>query len=220
MEYRVPQCQVCLRAASSRLPLYCPVCARNLVYEPRIHNLQILFEKEALGKQIEEAIIAAREVKDHGISGNDKQTDEAALCAAYEELTSQAATIGHKTQTIVTHLDALQKEMQEMREEIAQRRRAMAQQATALKSTQQRFAELELEIFEPVRRDGVKIESRWNALHNKAATSRIFLCREAASLYGLQQVKRKRGTAGRDTYLIGGVAIPDLRDINSEIYSS
>jgi hypothetical protein len=177
----------------------------------------ILLEKEALGKQIETALITAKGVKDNGTPRNDKQIEEeVALCAAYEESTSQAAGIWHETETIADHLDALRKEMQEMRDEMAQRRKALAQQAAAFKSTQQRFMEQEVDTLEPVRRDSVKIESRSNALHNKAATSRIFLCREAASLYGLQQVKRKKGAAGRDTYLIGGVAIPDLRDINSK----
>ncbi|KAL2814741.1 UV radiation resistance protein and autophagy-related subunit 14-domain-containing protein [Aspergillus granulosus] len=54
----------------------------------------------------------------------------------------------------------------------------------------------------------------WNSLHTKTAEARIFLCREVASLYGLRQKVRKRDNGLKESYMIGGVNIFDLRDMN------
>ncbi|KAL3455557.1 UV radiation resistance protein and autophagy-related subunit 14-domain-containing protein [Aspergillus heterothallicus] len=54
----------------------------------------------------------------------------------------------------------------------------------------------------------------WNTLHTKTAEARIFLCREVASLYGLRQKVKKRNNELKELYMIGGVNIFDLRDLN------
>ncbi|KAJ0421003.1 UV radiation resistance protein and autophagy-related subunit 14-domain-containing protein [Aspergillus carlsbadensis] len=57
----------------------------------------------------------------------------------------------------------------------------------------------------------------WNSLHTKTAEARIFLCREVASLYGLRQKVRKRDNGLKESYMIGGVNIFDLRDLNGKL---
>ena len=54
--------------------------------------------------------------------------------------------------------------------------------------------------------------------HATISASRIFLCREAASLYGLRQRRRRRGGSTREDYSIGGIGIVDLRDLNSTAF--
>ncbi|GAM38789.1 hypothetical protein TCE0_033f09811 [Talaromyces pinophilus] len=64
--------------------------------------------------------------------------------------------------------------------------------------------------------NGIKrTEHLWHSLHNKTAESRIFLCREAAFLYGLrQEVGKREGGRKSEKYYIGGVQIIDLRSLN------
>jgi len=45
--------------------------------------------------------------------------------------------------------------------------------------------------------------------------ARVFLCKEAAQLYGLQQRKRKRGSSENDVYVIEEILIADLRELNT-----
>lgn len=63
-----------------------------------------------------------------------------------------------------------------------------------------------------VQRDTRRINSKWKTLHTRTAEARSYLCREAATLYGLRQKRRR---SGRTDYSIGGVPIPNfLQDLN------
>ncbi|KAK2810266.1 hypothetical protein FQN49_008546 [Arthroderma sp. PD_2] len=58
-------------------------------------------------------------------------------------------------------------------------------------------------------------DKQWNNLHGKAVESRVFLCREAATLFGLRQRTRRRKGDLTNSFSIGGINIVDLRQMNS-----
>ena len=99
---------------------------------------------------------------------------------------------------------------------MAQKRVEFAQRRADLDAATKRLEEQTKTEVERVTKDIKRTGYHWDALHAKTAEARSFLCMEAAQLYGLQQRRRKKGTPGRDVYLIGGTPICDLRDLNSE----
>ena len=216
MEASTVQCQVCIRSATSRLPFLCTACARNALYEPRLQHVQSLLSKEALGREVEYALNAHPKRKKQHNGLREGAHRKPAAPVAYERATSQLAQVTERIETIFSHVEALQAQTKQMKADIAKRRTAVTQRHAALASAEKEVAKEAAKAPDPVEKAIAKTESRWNALHTQTVEARVFLCREVASLYGLQQKKRRKGVSGRDSYLIGGVPIVDIRDINSE----
>ncbi|KAL4784287.1 UV radiation resistance protein and autophagy-related subunit 14-domain-containing protein [Aspergillus varians] len=72
-------------------------------------------------------------------------------------------------------------------------------------------------VLNGIRNSIKRTDHLWHSSHIKTAEARIFLCREAASLYGLRQKVRKRDNGLKETYTIGGISILDLREMNGNI---
>ena len=201
-------CQVCHRPGTCALSLNCATCARNTFYEPRLQHVQSLLSKEALGREVEQALTAGR--ASNGAQSSARIT--------YETSTSQLFEVVERTKTILNHADILQYQTKEMRLDIAKRKAAQEKRREAFMSAKSDLAEQEGRAAEPTQKAIAKTNYAWDILHTETVKSRVFLCREVASLYGLQQKKRRKGVSGRDIYLIGGVPIVDIRDINSKYY--
>ena len=216
MDTAAIECQVCLRSGGSQRLLFCPTCARNALYEPRIQHAQILLSREALGKEIEQVLSTVQEVVGVANVRNSKVADaKRPPLLVYDRAQAQELESKERTQTILSHVEALRQQTKEMKDTIAKRKASLLQRRKVLTSTRQELWQQEAKAIEPLQKYIEKIESRWNGVHNMTADARIFLCREAASLYGLHQRKRKKGVPGRDSYLIGGVPTVDLRDVHS-----
>lgn len=208
------QCDICLRSSSARLSFNCITCAQNAVYEPRIQLVQTLLQKEALGKEVERNIAVVSTGSKNKTSSAAKSTENHSSWVLEQTCGEQVAS-NERTQVILTHIEALRKETDDMKIEIAKKKAKLLKRRSDLKSASDESMQREAVILDPMEKTIRRVEHRWDAMHTKTAESRMFLCQEAAHLYGLQQRKRKRGGSGRDVYLIGGIPIVDLRDLNS-----
>ena len=209
------QCDLCQRSPNSLLPFNCTLCARSALYQPRVQLAQTLLESEALGKEVEQNVT--------GVSQPNKATKTASTKApesnptwAVQRAAAEQRASEEKSERIYDHVRTLREEIQKTKAEIAARRKTLQRRRSDFASVQQELSQCRPHSVEDVEKGMRRTEHRWDTLHNKTAESRIFLCREAALLYGLQQRKRKKGGLGRDVYVIGGVPIADLRDLNSK----
>lgn len=207
-------CEICCRSPSSRLPFNCTLCARDALYQPRIQLAQTLLHIESLEKEVETNVVdTSRKGKARsspGIRHVDMNSTWTVHRVASEQLISET-----KTQSLVSHVEALREETQNIKSEIAARKSRLLRRRSEFTSAKQELSRSQASAVEPMNKSIKRTEHRWDVMHNKTAESRLFLCREVALLYGLQQRKRKKGGLGRDVYLIGGVPIADLRDLNS-----
>ena len=201
-------CQICDRSGSSVLSFNCATCARNALYEPRLQHVQSLLSKEALGREVEQALTAG------GVSNGARSSAR----VTYQTSRSQLSEVIERTKSILSHADILQDQTKEMRLDIAERKAAQEKRRAFLTSAKRDLAEQGSKAAEPTQKAIAKTNHTWDILHAETVKSRVFLCREVASLYGLQQKKRHKGVPGRDTYLIGSIPIFDIRDINSKGY--
>ena len=208
------QCEICHRSASSRLSFNCTLCARNALYQPRTQLAQILLHTESLGKEVEQNLSEIlKQDKARSLAGtNNSELNPTWTVhrAASEQVISE-----DKTRNVLSHIEALQKETETIKAEIAARKARLLRRRSEFASAKQELSQSQASALEPMDRGIKRTEHRWDIMHNKTAESRLFLCREVALLYGLHQRKRKKGGLGRDVYFIGGVPIADLRDLNS-----
>ena len=175
---------------------------------------QTLLRTESLGKEVEQVVVGTpgkdRARSSAGIRTSDPNSTWTVHRAGSEQVISE-----NQTQSVLSHVEALREETQQIKSEIAARKARLLRRLAEFNSAKQELSQSQASAVEPVDKSIKRTEHRWEVMHNKTAESRLFLCREVALLYGLQQRKRKKGGLGRDVYFIGGVPIADLRDLNS-----
>ena len=195
------------------MPFNCTLCAREALYEQRIQLAQTLLQNETATQDVESHLGGKRLTAGTAIvppTTNKSQEDHGTW--ALDRARAEQSSSKEKTQDILNHVEALRNATATMKAEITKRKVQLLQRKADLKTATDELSRREAVALGPAE-DGVRrIEHRWEAMHRKTVESRVFLCREAAHLYGLQQRKAKR--VGRDIYLIGGVPIADLRDLN------
>ena len=201
-------CDVCSRPPSERLQFHCPTCARNQLYPLRIDQVNALLEKDASGREIDSAV-------------GKQWSDEAESQAEPNRWSLQAANTGSaqsaaRTQLMRERIAVLRKEVAEGKKDVARRRAALAQRQSDAESVNFRVSDRRAAAVGDVQHEIQRMEQKWTGLHSKFIESRVFLCREAANLYGLRQKTRRRKGEVISTYMIGGMSIIDLRDLNSK----
>lgn len=211
-------CHICSRAPSSRLPFYCPTCARNQLYQLRVENARVLLEKESIGQQVEDAIA-------HGSSHEqtvepDKQPlrlqDDASRRWALQVATTRQAESATRTKALNERIKALKSEIKDKQTEVSQQKAVLSRQRSDAESAKYQLAEREAATLAGVQNNTKRTDHLWHSLHSKTAEARIYLCREAANLYGLQQMIKEKDGRPRESYVIGGVPLLDLREMNGK----
>lgn len=217
MDKNGPQCQVCLRTPDIKLPFFCPTCARNVLYELRIKLAQTLLNKEGLGREIELWIHARND--EVSKASTKKAVDKSPRGPSHrlelEQARSEATQAKARATSILQESQTTRSQIKKMRTDISKRKSDVASRALALKAARQASEHEEEKLMRPLLEETSAVQSSWDRLHHRTAEARVFLCREAAALYGLYQQKKKKGIPGRDLYLLGGVPVVDLRDLNS-----
>ena len=209
------QCEICKRPSSSRLPFYCALCARDTLQEPRILIAIVLLQGEAIGRDVERNLGLQKAIVERHPAKLVNKTQEPISSWALERATTERVACNGKTEAILSHVEALRTQTTEMKAEISRRRMNLARRRSNLQAATQNILQLQTSAIEPVEKGVKRTEHRWDALHAATLEARVFLCREAAQLYGLRQRKLKKGGPGKDVYTIGGVPIADLRELNS-----
>lgn len=219
MDDPIVTCDICLRPCSSRLPFNCTVCARSALYEPRIHLAEALLENEVASQKIERSIGVTKTVTSKYVPITKIKSQDVNPVWTLERVHAEQDALKERMQYTLGHTEALRQETRSMRAEIAERKSTLLRRRSELRSATDELSQRKAIAIEPMEKGVKRMEHRWDAMHIKTIESRVFLCREAAQLYGLQQRKRKRGGLGRDIYFIGGTPIADLRDLNSTTLS-
>ena len=210
------QCDICLRHENLKCPFWCATCARNRLYEPRLKNAQTLLHKEDLGRQVQAATASASPTNgakpfkkgNQGVGDTHNWTSDEASGGKDE--------LRERTQDTLTHIDYLRKEIEAGKADIARRKAYLTQRRFNMASATRGLAEQRAVVTDSLARAAIKTDKSWDSMHTDIVNARVFLCTEAADLYGLRQRRRRKGGLFRDDYTIGGISIVDLRDLNSK----
>ena len=182
----------------------------------------MLLQKEAHKKEVEQALTlrAKDDVKRPG-SPNIFQkvaANKSHSRIILEDIRAKGLKSKDQAEKISSNVRELQEQNKKLREAALARRKTIAERRAQLSTAQNMLSHKQVTAPEPIKKATAKVQAQWNSLHIFDVDSRIFLCKEAATLLGLKQRKRKKGAPGRDIYMIAGVQIPDLRDLNSMVH--
>ncbi|KAI9811362.1 MAG: hypothetical protein M1827_005522 [Pycnora praestabilis] len=211
------QCDTCERILTLKLPFHCTTCARNALYTLRLENARTLLQKESLGREVEEACGIPGSTGNARSESGSKDTPAGKATSGWsvaQNLALKEQSL-ERTQDIRARAVELREELKASRADIAERNIAFAQRRSDAASATHDLAPRRAATLETLDKGIKRTEQRWNAMHVKTAESRDFLCREAANLYGLRQRRRKKNGLLKEDYIIGGVGIVDLRDLNN-----
>lgn len=202
------QCDICFRAGGlgeKKLHFLCPIDARNKLYDMRIQNALVLVENDNLNSQITSLL------SPNGADRGEQPSNAALACNA---LSAEKFQSVGRTQQIITRADELRAKVELAKDEMVKRRAALCRRKSDLASASNGVDTRRARQTEEVEKSIRMTRYKWNQGHATTASSRTFLCGEAAKLYGL---KRARKNNGSEEYRIGGVGIVDLRSLNSEL---
>ncbi|PVH83430.1 hypothetical protein DL98DRAFT_547429 [Cadophora sp. DSE1049] len=203
------QCDICFRTGGQgdkKLHFLCATDARNQLYDGRIRNARVLLENDTLNTQIT-SLFAGDKAQQTGDTHQASQSsiDIVAVSADKERTVD-------RTQQIITRADELRAKVELAKEEIAKRKATVARRKSDLASASNGVEARRARQIEEVKKATSMTKHKWNLGHSTTASSRTFLCGEAAKLYGL---KKGRRNSGSEEYRIGGVRIVDLRSLNT-----
>ncbi|KAL0935135.1 uncharacterized protein CTRU02_209726 [Colletotrichum truncatum] len=195
-------CNICQRPHhSQRLPFLCAVDARNHCYEGRLKNLQTLMENESLQRQINDLLTPS--------TANDAPNRNIFL----ETSVSEQKKSEDRTSEIIAQAEKLKTEIAAAKKEIADRKAILSRRKSDLESASTGIATRRARQLEETERSIQVNKYKWNRSADNMASTRSFLCMEAAKLYGLRRIKK--GSSSRYDFKIGGVDVIDLSSMNA-----
>lgn len=208
-------CHICA-SSRPRLPFLCPTCARNHLYQLRLETTQVLLEKEALGRQIE-VVVASKESQDGHMKAEEKPwgaDHHLSRSWALQKISSQQASSSARREALAWKIEILKEENEARKANIHERRALLSRRRSDAESANYKIEEREAATLASIQNTTKRTEHIWHSLHTKTAEARIFLCREAAHLYGLRQKTTRNGEA--HSYVLGSIPIVDLREMNGK----
>lgn len=178
-------------------------------------------EKETLGKRVE--VVAAGKTPD--IPSNKPRSD------AEQELIRSITSVRHartrdeldecrvNAQRIAAQAAKLKEELSAYRDHLAARKAALETRRGQLKQAASNFSTLREQQGSTVKRITTDVSRAYEQLYPHIVERRIHLCRNAASLARLRRTRKPWSGNGDDKksfeYSIGGLVIPDLREMHN-----
>ncbi|GIC92590.1 Atg14 domain-containing protein [Aspergillus udagawae] len=211
-------CPICSRVSTSRLRFYCPTCACNQLYTLRIDNAKVLLEKETLGRQLEKALHQTSPTLSHRRSEecSTQLPNKVSNPQKVLQIINAKAESSIRRKQLGLQIQQLKSEIKDRQLGISQRRLTLARRRSDAESSKFQLETREIAMLCGVQNTIKRTEHLWHSLHSKTAEARIFLCREVANLYSLRQWIKQNGSEMKETYVIGGVPIIDLRNLNGK----
>ena len=209
------QCQVCQRAPDARLAFNCRACAQEAFYLPRLEIAKVLLIKESLSKIVEKIANSSQDgqLQDSTPSEPNNNTTNSLIC---DSARSQYRLIAARTQIILDDSRSMQEEIEKMRTQLADMNASIAKRKRALKAAIQETRYEEETSVSLLQEKTMSLNSTWDRLHDRILHDRHILPKELASLYGLQTRKRRRGSSSHDDFLLSGVPIFNIKELNSK----
>ncbi|RDL42495.1 Uncharacterized protein BP5553_02474 [Venustampulla echinocandica] len=168
--------------------------ARNQLYEGRVQNARVLLENDSLQREVAALIpdSETEEQKDSSAASDNRHTVDAIFGERDEAV--------DRTQQIIAHADELRMKVEQARKEAATKKAHLARRKSDLASASNGAEARRARQLEDVEKSTRMTKYNWNKVHASHASSRTYLCGEAAKLYGLRRVKK---SGGQEDYKIG-----------------
>lgn len=210
------ECRICSRDFTTKRKPTCTSCAQATLYGPRIQQASALLGRE---KQHTHAEAIVRPGNDGVIASLPEDADWDAITLGVKKhgvtkSTEEQAVIESRINDIIDKAAELRQQIEDYKQYTAKQREHHASRRQDIATERGQLDKQKPRALEPVQSAIRKARQRLEKVRNRTVDARVLLCREAATLSGL--LKRK-GKDGKSEYWLGGVPIPDLRDLNGKL---
>ncbi|KAL8928723.1 MAG: hypothetical protein Q9172_000786 [Xanthocarpia lactea] len=191
-------CKICQRPYNTALSFNCPTCARDVLYQTRASIAHTLLEQEAASSQLEQYLTDSQTIPTKPPTSNTSKSQSTSLFLNPGSITLRREAVRHQTQLTLHRAEQLRLEASKVRDEIARRKAKNQERRNGIITARKEMARRETV-------DVSRLEKNVAGIHN----------REAANLYGLKKYSNSVAASASDTYLIGGLPIYNLKDLNT-----
>lgn len=209
-------CPICV-SGHSGLSFLCSTCSRSRLYQLRLETSQTLLDKEVLSRQIE-TIITSGQTQNEDLAAEERSSGadhNGSRRWALQTISSQLASSTSRKEALIRDIEALKADIKTRKTDISARKASLSRRRSDAESALYSIEEREASVLTSTQNTTKRTEHLWHSLHTRTAEARIFLCREAAHLYGLRQRTTRKGDA-RSSYVLGGIQVVDLREMNGK----
>ncbi|KAL8652863.1 MAG: hypothetical protein Q9210_002444 [Variospora velana] len=210
-------CNICQRPSGTRLPFNCTSCARDALYQTRLRLAHALLEHEVASGQIEEELNSFQHLTSKDSVSTSSTGENLHAPVLFKSTVAERHALDERTLFVHDQIKNLRTQTNKTRDELASHRASIAKRKSDLDAARREFTRREAVEIGPIITGIGRTRARWDALHAKTAESRLLLCREAASLYGLRRRSPSLARSKKDGYIIGWLPIYHLRDFDTHL---
>ncbi|KJY01046.1 hypothetical protein TI39_contig305g00013 [Zymoseptoria brevis] len=213
MDVTTPRCDICSRTFNSRRKPQCASCAQTLLYSPRLEQATALLDREKSHSHAEAVI---RPGNDGVLAALSEDADLDSLTTSIstnslERRREEQEATEHRVERILAKAEELKRQIDAHRERSVAQKEELEHRRSVLAEDRVELEKHRPRAMEPVITTRKKTAQRLEKVRARIVEARLLLCREAASASNLQ---RRKPSVGRSEYMLGGIAIPDLRELN------
>lgn len=203
------ECSICAQSHSEKLLFHCVTCARDSIYAPRLESARVLLEKDRLSKEIASLTTTTKN------DGQESDQQDGSRRWILEKRRIAAHQSKSRATALQEHRTAISAEIAKMKEELSQRRAMLNKRRVTLDKIYDAVPQKREETLKSFDSKVQQQEQDTKTNHRRTRESRAFLAREAATLMRLRHVRAEKRGRTVDYYSIGGIFLPDLREMNS-----
>lgn len=212
------ECDICSTIFGSRGQPTCASCARALVYQARLDRLTNLIDNEKLRNNIGHVVAPPTDFISPSLPTGPELVDitESAKKHAHCQIVRETQAIRVRCTAIDDQVSLLRQQIKQATQQNAARRIDIAHRRTNIEHEKTELTSRVPQLLEPLHASIRRSQRKLDKVHARTVEGRTKLCQETARLAALQQ-RRRRTSEGIiiHEYSIGGIAIVDLRHLNS-----
>lgn len=208
------ECGICSKTISSRRQPTCPSCARASIYQSRVDQLTAILDKERLHKQVTTVISSSADLLTLPAEEQTVELTEGAKKLEAEQWKSQLESVDQRLEIIRAQQELLRQQINEAREQNTTRQVEHKRQRAAIQKKRLDLDKIKPQLVEPLKTEIRRLDHRLAKVQMRTTDGRVRLLRETARLAGLDQRKKSRNGTIKEEYLLGGLPMVDLRDLN------
>lgn len=212
------RCAICSLRPSSDDELQCPACARASLYPIRIRHARVLLEREQLGKTVQDLSgPGASGGKNFPVDDGEQRPALANVPPSVKHTENLSHLVESKARIlcIMQHAVQLKAQMERFKTETAVKKKTIEERRQHLRQAKSTVKKRRNESLESPRSQVKKTTRRYSNVSRDIVSSRITLCKTAASLAGLKRLPRVGPGSRGYEYFLGGLPLLDIRQFNN-----
>lgn len=212
------ECGICSRHFTKQHQPTCPSCARTVLYGPRLEQVGHLLAREKLHNRIRTILKPPSQLGSSEISTASQVVEltESSRKLEVESHRSQIQSINLRLEAVKEQQQLLKAQIAEAKKDNRAQKQKHIQDKTRITAARRKLQDERSAQFDQVAAESKRLNYRLSKVQKHTMEGRQKLCLETALLSGLDVKRRRRkdGTTSEDKYLIAGIPIPDLRELN------